>query len=179
MSIARIARRYAKSLLDLAQERNTLEQIREDIASFTKATKNRDFHLMLKSPIITTGKKKAIIHEIFGGKVQELTLAFYDLVLAKGRESFLPEIAENFEEQYRDLKKITSVKLTTATAVSEEFLATIKSKLEGSSNTKEAVEIETAVNPDLIGGFVFEFGDQLYDASVAHRLAEIKKEFAK
>lgn len=179
MSISRIAGRYAKSVLDLAQEQNSLETVREDMLAFAKATKERDLYLLLKSPIIPGGKKKTILTSIFDGKVDKLTMAFFNIVLTKGRESYLPEIADAFEDQYRELKGITSVKLTTATPLSEEVLNTIKAKLEGSDQTNSSIEIETAVNPDLIGGFMFEFGDRLYDASVAHRLAKIKKEFAK
>ena len=179
MSVSRITGRYAKSLLDLAQDNNNLEQIREDMAGFAKATKNRELSLLLKSPIIHGSKKRSILSELFEGKFQKLTMAFINIVLTKGREEFLPEIADAFEEQYRELKGITTVKLTTASPLSEQALNNIKSKLESSSETSNTVEIETAVNPDLIGGFVFEFGDRLYDASVVHRLAEIKKEFAK
>ena len=179
MSISRIAGRYAKSVLDLAQEQNNLETVREDMLAFAKATKVRDLYLLLKSPIIPGGKKKTILTSIFDGKVDKLTMAFFNIVLTKGREAYLPEMADAFEEQYRELKGITSVKLTTASPLTEEVLNTIKAKLEGSDQTNNTIEIETAVNPDLIGGFMFEFGDRLYDASVAHRLAEIKKEFAK
>jgi len=56
-------------------------------------------------------------------------------------------------------------------------LESIKAQLKGSSQTAANVEIETAVNPDLIGGFVIEFADKLYDASVAHKLSKLKKEF--
>jgi len=136
MSIARIAGRYAKSLLDLAQDANKLDRVKADMDGFAEAVAVRDLKMMLKSPIITTDKKRAVIKEIFGGKVDELTMAFLNIVLTKGREA----------------------------------------KLEGSSATDSIVNIETAVNPDLIGGFVFEFGDRLYDASVAHRLEVIKKE---
>ena len=49
MSISRISTRYAKSLLDLALDRNELEAIKNDIAYFGEAVKNRDLYLLLKS----------------------------------------------------------------------------------------------------------------------------------
>jgi len=116
---------------------------------------------------------------MFKGKFDDLTMGFLDLVLNKGREEVLADMATTFGEQYRESKGITAVKVTTATKLSESGLAAIKAKLELSSETSKTVEIETAVNPDLIGGFVIEFGDKLYDASVAHRLRTLKKEFAK
>ena len=176
MSVARIAGRYAKSLLDLSRESGKLDRIREDMAGFAQAVKVAELSRVLKSPIINTGKKRAVLTSLFEGKVDELTMTFLNVILTKGREKFLPEIASAFEDQYRELKGITQVKLITATEISPELVDKIKSKLEQSSETYNTIEIETAVNPDLIGGFVFEFGDKLYDASVAHRLDELKKE---
>ena len=67
MSVSRISSRYAKSLLDLARERNELDTVLKDIESFNEATKNRDFFLLLKSPIVKTDKKLAIFKAIFEG----------------------------------------------------------------------------------------------------------------
>lgn len=178
MSVTRIASRYAKSLLDLSQEQNKLERVMGDIQAFQKATEQRDFFLLLKSPIVNPDKKGTILKEIFSSKFDELSMAFINIILRKGRESYLPEIADEFITQYRALKQISTVKVTTATPMSEAGLEAIKAQLKGSNSTAANIEIETAVNPDIIGGFVIEFDDKLYDASVAHKLAKLKKEFS-
>ena len=178
MSVTRISSRYAKSLIDLAQEQNKLERVLEDVKAFQQATEQRDFSLMLKSPIVNPDKKGTILKEIFSGKFDEMTMAFINIVLRKGREGYLPDIAKSFIEQYRAIKHITTVKVTTATPLTEAGLAAIKQQLQNSNETEANIEIETEVNPDLIGGFVIEFGDKLYDASVAHKLSQLKKEFS-
>jgi F-type H+-transporting ATPase subunit delta len=104
-------------------------------------------------------------------------MAFLNIILNKGREEFLPQIAEDFILQYKEAKGITDVKLTTAAKVPDALLDEIKSKLMDSDATSEKVEISTDVNPNLIGGFVVEIGDKLYDDSIAHKLNEIKKQF--
>ena len=179
MSVQRIASRYAKSLMDLAVEQNKLERILEDVQSFNEATAVRDFYLMLKSPIINAIKKESIIKEIFGGKYDELTMAFLILIVKKGREPHLPEIAEEFIAQYRQMKGISSVKLITASPINNQLLESIKSKLMESAETAATVEITTEVDPEIIGGFVVEFEDKVYDASIAHKLEVLKKEFTK
>ena len=178
MSVTRIASRYAKSLLDLAQEQNKLERVLEDVQAFQKATEQREFFLLLKSPIVNPEKKGTILTEIFSGKLDELSMAFFNIVLRKGREGYLPDIAKEFLAQYKTLKQISTVKLTTATPVSVDSLEAIKRQLQGSSKTDNNIELETSVNPDIIGGFVIEFNDKLYDASVAHKLGQLKKEFS-
>ena len=180
MSVIRIASRYAKSLIDLAQEKGTLDRVVEDIKSFQKVCKeNGEFHRLLKSPIIKGTKKATIFKAIFDGKFDDLTSKFLDLVVRKGQESHLVEIADEFMAQYRKLNNITTVKLTTAVKLSDTAIEGIKKKLEASSATAANIEITTAINADLIGGFVIEFEDKLFDSSVAHQLEQLRKEFGK
>ena len=179
MSVIRIASRYAKSLIDLASERGQLEEVMEDIKSFQKAIENRDLYLMLKSPIINVSKKQQVFNALFEGKQTELTAAFLKIVLNKSREMYLPEIADEFIAQYKKMKHISSVTLVTATALGAETVSKIKQKLVASEATDDHVDLLTEVNPDILGGFVLDFGDRLYDASVAHKLEQLKKEFAK
>lgn len=175
MSVVRIASRYAKSLLELAQEQGKLEVVKEDIATFNSVLENRDFELLVKSPIIQSEKKRAIFNSVFDGKVDELSAAFFDIIIRKGRESVLGDIAKSFQEQYRLSQKITRAKVTTASSMSANQLDRIKASL-GELDIKGAVELETAEDPKLIGGFVLEIEDRLYDASVKNKLAELKKE---
>jgi len=179
MSVQRVASRYAKSLVDLAVEQNKLETIKGDMESFKNAAQNRDFYLLLKSPIINAGKKSQIFKEIFGGKFDEMTSAFFKIILTKGREAYLPEIANEFINQYKAIKHFSAVKVTTAVPLSEDAVAKIKAKLTSSEALENNVEITTEVDPNIIGGFVLEFGDRLYDSSVAHKLEKLKKEFGK
>jgi F-type H+-transporting ATPase subunit delta len=125
MSVHRIASRYAKSLLDLAVEQNKLEVITEDISSFQAALKNRDLYLLLKSPIVSVDKKKQIFKALFEDKYDELTLAFINILTTKGREQYMPEIASEYIHQYKHLKHISEVKLTTASAIDEKTLEVI------------------------------------------------------
>ena len=178
MSVSRISSRYAKSLLDLSVEGNSTDKVVNDIEVFSKMLESRDLQLLLKSPIVSAGKKSEIFTALFNGKFSELTMAFFNIILKKGREEFLPQIAEDFMQQYKKAKGITDVKLTTASKVPDSLLDEIKSKLLNSDSTSETVEITTSVDEDLIGGFVVEIGDKLYDDSIAHKLNEMKKQFA-
>ncbi len=177
MSAQRIASRYAKSLIDLAQERGKLERVLEDVQSFRQVAKNRDFALLLKSPVVKADTKERVFNQLFAGKYDELTMAFLRILLKKGREAALLEIANEFDVQYRVIKHISTVKLTTAAKLSDEAVKAIHAKLVASSSTDQNVELTTEVDPDIIGGFVIEFGDKLYDASVAHKLEQMKKNF--
>ncbi len=173
----RVAGRYAKSLIDLASERGNLQSVVGDIEHLNEAMKNRDLYLMLKSPIINSDKKESIMKIIFGDSFDETTMAFINICITKGREDILPEMAEEFLAINKKMKGISTVKVTTAIPLSKDALEAIRQKLIASSDTLKNVEIETVVNPELIGGYVLEFDDKLYDSSVAHKLESLRKEF--
>lgn len=175
MSVQRIAGRYAKSLLDLAREQNKLDRVLEDVKSFQAASKNRDFYLLLKSPIVNARKKLSILDALFKDKYDEITMAFLRILVNKGREPYLPEVAEEFITQYKKIKHISTVKVTTAKPMTAAAMEALKAKLTASDATAQSVEIETAVNPELIGGFILELDDKIYDASVAQKLEEVKR----
>ena len=177
MSAERISARYAKSLIDLAIEQNKLERITEDVGYFHETAQVRDVQLLLKSPIVNTTAKRKIFEKLFAQHFDPMTMAFLDILLRKGRESYLAEIAEAFLEQYRVIKQISNVKLTTAVPVTEEHLEEIKQKIRASGVTFPNLEIQKHVDPAILGGFILEFGDKLYDASVAHQLDEMRKGF--
>ncbi len=178
MSEIRVAQRYAKSIMDLATEQNKLERIVEDMKTLQGVAKNRDFSLMLNSPIINTDKKLAILTALFGSNCDALTMSFFKLIATKGRENALPEIATAFLDEYKNLKGILSVKITSATALTEDVLSSLRSKILATASSVKEVDFQTAVNPSLIGGYVIEMGDTLLDASVSHSLSELKKNFA-
>jgi F-type H+-transporting ATPase subunit delta len=41
------------------------------------------------------------------------------------------------------------------------------------------IELESEVKSDLIGGFVLEYNNNLYDASIQRELRDLKAQFAK
>lgn len=173
----RIAARYAKSLVDLAIEKNQLETVYKDMIFLQQACKSsRELVSFLRSPIITADKKDKILTAITEGNVGELTAAFNKLLIRKGREEHLPEIVTAVITIYNKLKDIHKIKLTTAETVSEEMKQSIVNKIKKETPLQH-IELETAVKPELIGGFVLEFDNKLIDASIERDLREIKKQF--
>jgi F-type H+-transporting ATPase subunit delta len=178
MQNPRLATRYAKSLIDLAVERNELDAVHSDILLLQAITRsNADVVALLKSPVIKADKKIKILGAILDGKISGITTGFIRLLAIKGREAVLAEIAGEFIRQYNVIKNITHVKLTSAAPLEPALLNMIREKVETSAGRK--IQLETAVNPDLIGGFVLETGNNLFDASVLRDLMDIKKQFLK
>jgi F-type H+-transporting ATPase subunit delta len=173
----RLAGRYAKSLLDLSIEQDQLEAVYTDMQFLQAVCKgSRELVSILKSPVINADKKNKILDAITAGKIGVITATFNKLLIRKGREAYLPEIVAAFIQQYKDLKDIHTVKLTTATPVSEELKKVILDKIRATTDMQK-LEMESEVKEELIGGFILEIGDQLIDTSVAFDLNNIRKQF--
>lgn len=173
----RLASRYAKSVLDLAVERGQLEKVYNDMLYLQQVIKSsRDFLNLLRSPIVSTDKKIAVIDAVIGKSVSELTGAFTRLLVNKNREGELPEIIVAFIKQYKDTKGIHTVKLTTAVPVSDAVRNQIIEQVQRTSGMRN-IEVESIVDPNIIGGFVLQTGDKLIDVSIAYDLKNVSRQF--
>src|SRR5687768_7285284 len=110
---SRAASRYVKSLLGLAIEQKAIENVHNDMMLFAKVVaENKNFALMLQSPVIPHDKKSEILSKIFKGKVHSLTMAFFDIITRKNREPLLAAIAKEFHNVYNEYKGISRATVT-------------------------------------------------------------------
>ena len=179
MQNPRLAARYSKSLLDLSVEQNQVDAVLADIKLLDHVCMiSREFSNMLRSPIIKADKKLAVIEALFGDKLSVITKGFIRLLVNKGREANLPEMVHAFIDQYKVLKNIKSVKITTAAPLNEAVKNKILQYATATVNNNE-VELTEAVDPNLVGGFVLEMDDKLFDASIRRELNEVRSHFTK
>lgn len=172
-----VATRYAKSLLQLANEKGQLEKVYADMQLVQQVCEeNREFTNFLNSPIIKTDKKVSVIKEVLSSKVCEITSGFLTILTHKRRESYMNEIAKAFISQYKQYKNILTAVITSAVGID----ATIKAKVLElvKQTTTGEVELVEKVDKNLIGGFVLTIGDRQVDASVSRRLNELRKAFS-
>lgn len=173
----RLASVYAKSLIDLSQQQNSLDTSFADMEYILQVIKaSKEFEQVLNSPIIKEDKKLSILAAIIQPNVSATSWAFLTLIVKKHREIYLQQIAEAFVQQYYVIKGIYEVELTTAIAIDESVKAEIVNKVKAETKFAE-IKLTSKVDADIIGGFLLEFNNNLVDASVAHNLREIKKEF--
>ena len=178
MSEIQVASRYAKSLIDLAEEQDSLEAIKADIESFVSVMRqNSQLQAVLQNPIIGTDKKIAILNQLFGSSFHKVIIAFFKVVVSKGRAEVLYATAKEFLNEYNNRKDIIHAVVTSAAPLTEEQKSQISTLVVEA--TKAQVVLETLVDPDLIGGFVLKVGDKQVDTSIATSLNKLKKEFSK
>ena len=170
-----VADRYASSLMQLAKERGKVEEVRRDMKLVLDTiNQNHELGLLLKSPVIKTDKKTAVLTQIFGGKVSEMSLGFLKLITSKHRENILAGIAKSFNEQYKRDHNIFTAVVTSANGLDEKtrqkMIELVKSQMKGE------VELVERIDKSAIGGFVLRIGDRQVDKSVARQLSNLKKE---
>lgn len=177
MSSTKLASRYAKSILDLAIEQGKLELVLKDMRLLDQAMdSNRDFYLMLKSPIVNGDKKMDVVLKAFHSSISEITENFIGILMRKNRESYLPEIIDEFINQYNKFMHITPVKITTAQQISADMQHNLIEKLKATAGL-QLIELTTAIDESLIGGYVLQWEDKLIDNSISRGLAMMKDEF--
>ena len=177
MSELTVASRYAKSLIDLAQEQNNLEAINNDMNFFLHTLKaNPQLKAVLGNPIISHSKKIAILADIFSGKVDNLSISFFNIMVNKGRGEVLYATAQEFNNQYNIIKHITKATVVSATALSEANKSKLLDEVKAAVGGEVILDAKT--DPSLIGGFVLTVGDRQVDTSIANSLKKLKKDFA-
>ena len=176
MQNPRLAGRYAKSLMDIAIENGKLDTMYNDMLGLDAVCNDsKDFVSMMKSPIVTASTKQNVVKAIAEGKVDDITFKFINLIINKGREFFLPEIISTFISQYKKHNNINEVLLTTSEPIDEEMKNTLIQSIQ--KQFTGTIDLKTKVNPSLIGGFILEANNNLFDASILRDLNDIKKQF--
>lgn len=176
MANHRLSSRYANSILQLAKEGNILTDVFTDMQLIKNTiTNSKELQLMLKSPIVPSKNKTAVLNKIFDGNVKDVTSKFLKLLISKGRESFLQEISTEFIVAYNKMHKIADVTLVTATPATEKIVTEVTNLLT-KTGAYSKVSIKQVIDPSIIGGFVLKMDDQLLDNSIQRKLQVIRKE---
>ena len=173
MSVGIVASRYAKSLIDLAKEKNVLEVVIEDMKLFKDtADKNRGLMLALKSPVVRHEKKLNILKALFQNRVNSVSYSIFEIITKKNRESILDAIADEFIKQYNEHEGILKATVITTTPLTEELRKQFNDIV--ATATGKRIELEEKINPDLIGGYILRVNDRQIDASLRSRLNQLK-----
>jgi len=177
MSNIRLSSRYAKSLISLAAERGETDVLLKDMLQIAGSiSSSKDLQVMLASPVINGDKKLKVLFSVFP-ELNKTTHVFLELIVSKGREGELGEIAQSFVQQVKTGRNIFDVELISAVPADDALRAEV-TKVAKSICGGE-VEITEKVDSDLIGGFILRVNGMEYNASVSGKLKKVKKDFSK
>lgn len=174
--MSRAAIRYAKAILDTAISSGTAAKVNDDMALIIATVdSNAELKEFLSSPIIDSNSKMNVLAEVFAS-VQSETKSLFRLLQENKRFEILSSIAIQFNALFDEMNGIEVAKVTTAFPITPDLEAKVLDKIATISDKK--VTIENIVDPSIIGGFILRIGDKQYNASVANRLQELRREFS-
>jgi F-type H+-transporting ATPase subunit delta len=173
MSESTVAIRYAKSLIDLAKEKNLVEEVYQDMLFFKQtADDNRGLLLALKSPVVRHEKKMGLLRAIFESRVNPVSFSIFTIITKKNREGIMYSIADEFVKLYDDQKGIVKAFVTSATELTDDLRQQF-SKIVNDA-TGRVVKLTEKIDESLIGGYVLRVGDNQIDASIRKQLNDLR-----
>ncbi len=168
-----VADPYADALISIAQSQTKLSEFAEGIRLILDTLRSTpELQTFLESPVFSAEKKKSLLADAFSGKVEPVLLNTLQLLTDRRRVMFLESVCLRFLDKQRQIQKIALAEVTSAIELSSSQQDTIQERVKQLENVT-SVELETMVDPALIGGFVIKVGSQVIDLSLRGQLRRL------
>lgn len=165
---------YARSLLELADERQQAAEVGMEIAGIREILEhNPSFRAYLADPGIGAAERTATLDKLFRGRVSPLVMNFLGVLNNKGRLGHLSSIADAYSDLLDEQQGNVEVDVTVARKLSTDQLDQVRKQVSQSLG-KNAI-VHQYVDEDIIGGLVLRVEDRLIDASVKYQLEAMRE----
>jgi F-type H+-transporting ATPase subunit delta len=166
--LSTLARPYAEAVFRMAQGENDLAGWSSRIATLAAIVSDAQAARLIADPTVSTERVAGLIIDVAGAELGERGGNFVKVLAENNRLSVLPEISVQFETLKANAEGILEATITSAQALTQAQLDELVAGLQVRFN--RAVNVQVAVDPELIGGAVIAIGDQVIDGSVKGRL---------
>ena len=171
-----IARVYADALFQAAEQKGKLDEVHEQLDQFAdELAQNHDLQVFLFSPYFSSAEKRDGIARAVSGAEPEF-VSFLELLAEKHRMPALFRIRRRFDELWAEAKKRLEVILTSAVELDPNVVEQVGREVE--RQTHRQIDLESEVDPEILGGLVLRVGNKVLDASVRSKLERLRKEVA-
>jgi F-type H+-transporting ATPase subunit delta len=176
MAASRASIRYAKAVLSLAVENKVAETVAADMKVISNTiADNAELALMLQSPVIRSADKQTVLNKVFG-KTNKATKSLIDTLIINKRIALLDDVASKYTQLYDAMRDSQVARVTTAVPLTDALKTKVLDKVK--ELTGKSADLVNVVDTSIIGGFVLRVGDLEYNASVANKLNNLKREFS-
>jgi len=170
------ALRYARALFDVARKEAGIEDVGRELSAFAALVAGHEvLSRVLSNPAVPAPRKRAVIQDLLArsGSVSPIVSKLLLLMAERDRLVLLPEIDTAYQARLMDHANVVRAELTTAVALPDDRVAALQNGL--ATVTGRKVQLETKVNPSIIGGAVARIGSTVYDGSVTTQLQKVKE----
>jgi F-type H+-transporting ATPase subunit delta len=169
-----IADVYARSLFEVAQEHDALDEIKEELDSFADSLRdNQELRMYFFSPYFSTGEKKDGLHRVLDG-ADEHFVRFLEVLAENNRLPLVSRVRSRFDDLWAEERRLINAEVTSAVELDEDVVKEIGERIE--EETGHRVELSTRVDPEVIGGLVIRVGNMVMDASVRNKLDRLREQ---
>jgi len=161
---------YAEALMSVAQSNKLTNQIGEDVSLLLNLLQtSSDLKDFLVNPLTPADAQKAVLRQLIESRVQKQFFNFLLLLIDRRRILFLEGICKHYQALLRKLNNIVLAEVTSTINLTDGQRQAITEKVKQMSSAAQ-VELETRIDPDLIGGVIIKIGSQVLDASIRGQL---------
>ena len=174
MSEAVVAKRYADALFQLANEKNNVDTVNEQLKVVQEVFNNdKQITQFLSHPRIAKGEKLNLVENVFG-QFEQNVKNFLKLLVERNRIDVVSAIIDNFYGFYNEANKIAAATVYSVRELSEEEQNKLEASFKEQLN-KESVSINNIVDPSILGGMRIRVGNTIYDGSISNKLNRLKQ----
>jgi F-type H+-transporting ATPase subunit delta len=173
-----VSKNYAETLFALGKKEGAIAEYGTALDTVARLLdEDPRFRMLLETPRIEDGDRKAVVKKAFGGALPKNVVNFVLVTIDKRRQRLLREISRQYNALVDEHLNREHVEVTLARATdpaTEKLIATKLSAMLG----KEAIP-HFRVKPEIIGGLVVRTTDTIYDGSVRRRLDGMRRQLLK
>jgi F-type H+-transporting ATPase subunit delta len=171
-----IAQVYSRALFQVAKEQGKLDLVREQLGVLADAlNEHGDLRVFFFSPYFSTEEKKDGLHRALEG-ADPTIVNFLETLLERHRMPVIFRIRQQYERLWDEENKLLPVEVTSAVSLDEATIKSIGERI--GEQTGQRVELTSRVDPGILGGIVLRVGNSILDASIKHRLDQLRKHVA-
>jgi F-type H+-transporting ATPase subunit delta len=162
------------ALLDLADEKKQLDAVADDLRGLKGLLQESGgLRKLIRSPLFSRrDQARAMTAVLEKAGVSDLTRRFLLVVIDNRRLFALPEMIEAYLGELARRRGEVTAYVTSAVALGDDQQRTLTEALRGKLGGK--VNVETSVDPDLIGGLIVKVGSRMIDSSLRSKLQRLK-----
>ena len=168
------ARRYAEAAFQLAERDNALDRWQGDLRLAADITSDERVARLVNSPMKPLPEREKIVDALLGSRLSKPAFNLVRLLVQRKNLELLGPIAAEFRRLLNQKRGVVSALVTSATPLTSDEDTAIRSRVAQLTGT--TVDVQTAVDPALIGGLTVKIGDRLIDASVRGRLERLREQ---
>jgi F-type H+-transporting ATPase subunit delta len=172
-----IAAVYARSLFEVAQERNSLDSVRDQVGAFADALDTtRELQTFFFSPYFSTAEKIDGLDRAVSG-ADPVVVNFLKLLIENHRMPVIFRLRRELDRLWQEENKLLPVQVTSAVELDPVTVSQIGDRI--AQQTGRRIDLSASVEPEILGGIVVRVGNSVLDASIRNRLEKLRKQVAR